>query len=268
MTVKKRNPFIAALLTFVTLGLGQIYNGQLKRGIFFFLLYAVFLLSFAWSGLLLHFHGLVTVCAICVVFMVFVSADAFLTAVRLKEITLQPYHRGFVYILIAALGVVPLFQPKLAKKLFGLGAYKIPSGSMEPALLAGDHFFVDLKYYRRFVLERGDIVAFPYPPNPEVTYLQRVVAFSGDTVEIKQGSFYLNHLLTAEPYLSDKLENRPLKDFGPVTIPEQQIFVLGDNREDGSDSRQWGCVDASTILGKARYIWWSSNRNRIGKEIQ
>ena len=151
--------------------------------------------------------------------------------------------------------------------------YYIPSGSMLNTLHIGDRLFVTkfsygihIPFINKEIIdmgqpEKGDIIVFPFPKDPSIDFVKRVVATPGDVVEIRNKQFYRNGKAVEETYIihSDPLIINSHRDnFGPVTVPEGQVFVMGDNRDNSRDSREWGMVEKKTIRGKAWVIFWSS----------
>jgi len=165
---------------------------------------------------------------------------------------------------------------------FVVQAFKIPSGSMKPTLLIGDHILVNrfiygikIPYFRKTVLpvgdpKRGDVVVFIYPEDRSKDFIKRVVGIGGDTIEIRNKKIYLNSLPdndTHGVYTDDFIipgSIQPRDNFGPVTVPRGSIFVMGDNRDQSYDSRFWGFVDLKDVLGKAFIIYWSWDRENHG----
>lgn len=160
-------------------------------------------------------------------------------------------------------------------RTFVVQAFKIPSGSMLPTLQIGDHLLVNKFIYGIKVPftgnilipitdpERGDVVVFRYPKDPSIDYIKRVVGIPGDRIEIKDKVIYLNGEKMEDPhgYVSEspiyaKGEN-PRDNLGPISVPEDKIFVMGDNRDNSYDSRFWGFVDKTAILGNAFILYWS-----------
>lgn len=99
----------------------------------------------------------------------------------------------------------------------------------------------------------ADVIVFKYPLDTKKDYIKRCIGLPGETVEFKDSKLYINGSLIAEPYLTDGLE---FEDYGPVTVPEGQYFMCGDNRNNSSDSRVWGFLDEELIIGKAQVIYW------------
>jgi signal peptidase I len=181
--------------------------------------------------------------------------------------------------------VVVAFLIALVIRTFVIQAFKIPSGSMIPTLLVGDHIlvnkfllgtpvdipFTDITLFRMPGLrkaKRGDIIVFKYPEDPKRDFIKRVIGVGGDVVTAKDKVVYVNGRRLVEPYSqhvdeeikpeqSDKRDN-----FGPVEVPQGAVFVMGDNRDQSYDSRFWGFVPDSEIKGKAVIIYWSWDNDR------
>jgi signal peptidase I len=167
-------------------------------------------------------------------------------------------------------------------RTFVIQAYKIPSGSMKPTLLIGDHILVSkfnygvkLPLIRSTVIpvgapKRGDIVVFIYPEDRSKDFIKRLIGVPGDTVEVRNKSILLNGLPWNDTHgvHVDSLiipgSVQPRDNFGPVTVPEGSIFVMGDNRDESYDSRFWGFVPMKDVLGKALIIYWSWNQEDHG----
>jgi signal peptidase I len=134
--------------------------------------------------------------------------------------------------------------------------------SMLPELHDGERLLVDKLVYYKFKgyswghIERGDVVVFWYPKEPEKSYVKRVVGLPGETVEVRNGIIYINGEVMHEPYL-DPENNRSLGSFPAKKVDEHYYFVLGDNRDNSSDSRYWGLVPEKYIYGKAFFRYWS-----------
>ncbi len=162
----------------------------------------------------------------------------------------------------------------LVIRTFFVQAFKIPSGSMLPTLEIGDHLLVNKllyglrvplsgqRFFDYFEPERGDIIVFVFPEDPSKDFIKRVVGLPGDTIEIRKKQLFRNGVpvdVVEEPYARwvRPLEPGPRDQFGPVTVPEGHVFVMGDNRDQSYDSRFWGFVPYENIKGKAFVIYWS-----------
>lgn len=160
-------------------------------------------------------------------------------------------------------------------RTFVVQAFKIPSGSMLPTLLIGDHLLVNkfiygvrMPFTGKVLIpvkdpHQGDVVVFRFPKDRSIDYIKRVIGTPGDTVEIKNKKVFINGapLNDSHANLSPaKVLNgdaSPRDNFGPVLVPADRIFVMGDNRDNSYDSRFWGFVDQKDILGKAFILYWS-----------
>ncbi|MEK6725123.1 MAG: signal peptidase I [Deltaproteobacteria bacterium] len=166
-------------------------------------------------------------------------------------------------------------------RTFVVQAFKIPSGSMEPTLLIGDHLLVNKFLYGTKIPfteikvlpirepERGDVVVFVYPVDPSKDFIKRAIGLPGDKVEVRNKKVYVNDTAIPDPYahFADDMillrGNDPRDNFGPVTVPPDSLFVMGDNRDRSYDSRFWGFVRKSEIKGKAFILYWSWDSNRF-----
>ena len=175
-------------------------------------------------------------------------------------------------------------------RTFVVQAYKIPSESMVETLLVGDHLlaskfaygikipFTHSSIYRGDDPAYGDIIIFDYPNDPSVDYIKRVIGLPGDVITVRDKRLYRNGMPVEESYVRYEQPNiiEPVRDnFGPVTVPPDTSFVMGDTRDNSLDSRFWGFVDRGAIQAKAWRIYWSwddkdnSPRwSRIGKAVR
>lgn len=277
--LKKRRPVIAFLLSLIVPGLGQVYNGKLRRGIVFFLVFEFSLiLLYLFSELRFKFNGLILFLAFGFTFLgffIYILSDAFRGINRLRVTVRKPYHRWYLYIIISA--VITLINefillPALPD-IKRFKSYKFPSISMQPALLVGDRFIADRKIYKEERPKRGDVIIFEYPKDPSKDFLKRVIGLEGDKVEITDNKVYINDKLIDDPWgyyesSGEKTYLKGLENFGPVVVPKDSLFVLGDNRHNSMDSRIFGFVDLTKVKGKALYIYWAKNIKRIGMEIK
>jgi signal peptidase I len=156
-------------------------------------------------------------------------------------------------------------------------AFKIPTGSMEPNLLIGDHLIVNKMIFAPAVtgleralmpsrdVRRGDVVVFKYPQEPERDYIKRVIGLPGERLELRAKKIYINDQPIDEPYVhllqpasADGAGRGDLREaYGPVTVPAGQYFMMGDNRDNSQDSRYWGFLPASYVKGRALFIYFS-----------
>jgi signal peptidase I len=144
---------------------------------------------------------------------------------------------------------------------FGFQVARVDGLSMAPTLEDHDRLIVDKLVYEMGDPRPGDIVMLYYPVNPEKMFVKRVIAREGDTVRIVDGRVYIN----SEPLHDDYVisEFRSHDDFGPQIVPQGYYFVMGDHRNNSSDSRHWGMVPKKYIVGKVKLRWWPLQDARI-----
>jgi signal peptidase I len=128
---------------------------------------------------------------------------------------------------------------------------RVDGASMEPTLATGEYVVVNRLSYRLGTPQRGDIIVFHPPLDPQEEYIKRVIGLPGDEVEVKNGTVYVNGQSLNETYLDTKTNY-----LGSWTVPADQLFVLGDNRNNSSDSHQWGTVAMDSVVGKAFLVYW------------
>lgn len=276
-----RKPLIASLLSWLEPGLGFIYNGELKKGV-------VLTIAFiGLEGVLLRFAGrlsplscLAAVCAILVARIAFIIYAAS-RAKKLGRVALNWYNRGLVYVvyvlLVGMMSVV--LWPRLPIRSFVMAAT-----SMNPTFDVGDRILVDPLAYQDASPHPGEIIAFLYPKDTTAIYVKRCAAVGGQTLAIRQGIVYVNN----EPFMPNlvikrnrvKLADSTYVDpnivpqgagnedyYGPVIVPRDSIFVLGDFRDNSLDSRHFGFVNSTSVIGKVWLIYWSRDLSKIGTVV-
>jgi signal peptidase I len=193
-----------------------------------------------------------------------------------KKSTLREYFESIVIAVILALFI----------RTFVVQAFKIPTGSMEETLLIGDHLLVNKFVFgptatgaERALLpigtiKRRDVLVFKYPEEPSRDFIKRVIGLPGETVELREKKVYINGTALDEPYVhflsssSGPSELHEVTSFdvreryGPVTVPPNEYFAMGDNRDNSQDSRYWGFLPRDYIKGKALIIYWSYEAER------
>ena len=149
----------------------------------------------------------------------------------------------FIAIGLALVIIVFLYQP-----------VKVEGTSMAPLLSDQERIFINKFVYRFEPIERGDVVVFWYPLDHTKSFIKRVVGLPGETIEIRQGTLYVNGKTVPEPYVPPQYEDS--SDFGPVRVPKDSFFVLGDHRISSNDSRVFGPVSSQYIYGRAVFAYW------------
>lgn len=281
LTPQKRKPIIAALLSSVTPGLGQVYNGQMIKGIIFFFATNLLIVLFSFTGLQFSFYGLAAIILLSLFFWLFIVLEALFTAIKIKEIRFKLYNRWFIYLLLAllTLGIDYVSTDFLLEDALGIQGSKIQSSSMQPTLQKGECIMINLKYYKTRKMQRGDLILFTFPEDPAKDFLYRAIGLEGEKIEIKERQVFINNRPLQEDYkiFTESRMGSQTKgtispdlfrdDYGPVIVPWGTCFVLGDNRDNSYDSRHRGFVPLKNIKGKALYIYLSGDITRIGRKI-
>ncbi len=170
----------------------------------------------------------------------------------------KPLWREYVEVVLISLTAAIILR------LLVVSAYRVDSSSMEQSLYEGDYIFVNKLAYKFGTPANGDIIVFDYPLDPKKEYIKRVIAGPGQMVEIIDKVIYIDNMLAEivpnavnyDPKIMPaQLSMRD--NFGPIEVPPNQYFVLGDNRDYSQDSRDWGFVPENNIRGKALFVYWS-----------
>jgi signal peptidase I len=187
--------------------------------------------------------------------------------------TLREYFVATVYCTIIALFVTTYLVHPMT----------VPTPSMEPTILVGDRLLIDKFTYRNGFtphlsftpvrqVQRGDIVVFKFPEDPEVLYVKRAIGLPGETLEVRNKIVFINGKALNEPYavfLDPHIDHRPINNpefpsmnaqrdnFGPVVVPPDSYFMMGDNRDDSADSRYFGFLPKDYIVGRPLIVFWS-----------
>jgi signal peptidase I len=193
-----------------------------------------------------------------------------------KKSTVREYFESIVIAVILALFI----------RTFVVQAFKIPTGSMEENLLIGDHLLVNKFVFgptatslERVLLpvapiKRGEVIVFKYPEEPDRDFIKRVIGLPGEKVELREKRVYIGDKPLDEPYvhfLQPPGQNSEFHEvtsfdvrerYGPVTVPPNHYFVMGDNRDNSQDSRYWGFLPRELVKGKALVIYWSYEAER------
>jgi signal peptidase I len=263
---KTKRRLLAALLSAIVPGTGQIFLGQRGRAQFLLGIFVIYCLGF-WPLRLLRFHlGLGLLLWTSLLLTLYATNASLLARATLHS----PAPSRFWILLGIALsyvGINLVFTSLLL--VVGFRAMEFNSNAMEPTLFKGDKFMIDRNYYRQHPCERDDLVVMLIDGAQTV---KRVIAVGGDTIEGRNREIFLNgHVLEERfAYHPRGGGNVPEQDnFGPITVAAGKYFVMGDNRDSSRDSRMldFGQVDQNAIVGRPLYIYlgrtWSRNGNRL-----
>jgi signal peptidase I len=271
-------PWLAAVLSLFLPGVIHAYLGRAGRGALVYVaMLATGLLVIAVEAAVLIrpsraivIGGVTLAFGVGFGFVAFLARDAYYLARRSPSV-----RRIGAALLFLVVGVVlseVLVEP-VSRCL--VRAYKVPSGSMSPTLLVGDHVLADMvsfgARYRLWAFGRtlrrfrpvetprsGDIVVVMNPRDTEQEFMKRVVAVAGESVEMRDRQLYVDGSAVDEPFTVYRRGGMPSSmQFGPVTVPAGHVFVMGDNRDESADSRIWGAVPIESLTGLVRAVYWS-----------
>jgi signal peptidase I len=300
---KRRRWFLAAPLSFFCPGLGQIYNGQARRGLKIFIglqlvVLATILVSHWMSASIALFAAFFGLVAIVMALQLFATIDAAVRAWRLKSIELRRFNRVWVYLLALAIGFAS--NEALTSSL-NFGAWNIPSGAMLPTLQIGDHLFADKRYFAGHEAQYGDLVVFKLPTDGKTDYIKRIVGLPGDTIQMIGGRLHINGKAVERTRIHDEVQQRGamtvlvpqyietlpggrsyrireergdegmLDNTPSYMVPADHYFAMGDNRDNSQDSRvlsEVGFVPRANLRDRPGFVYWSRDRSRIGLRVE
>jgi signal peptidase I len=291
-----RKAWLAAFLSAIIPGIGQFYNRQVLKGIAFL---AGVVLFAAFED---HYPAFIGAGALVSVFSI---KDAFDSAEAMNGTQGRFFRQEKAIVVFAVMMICLQAVPygRLIKQHVAQ-TFKIASGSMYPTMELGDFLCIGKSRPFYSSVQRGDIVVFPLPPDPRKNFVKRVIGVGGDTIQMINGELYLNGTIVpsrrlvvqnAEPVLVGTSEVQPvvyeeqigdatyqvqylhdksMENGGPWQVPQDAVFVMGDNRDNSRDSRMFGTVPRDTVKGKVLKIYWSWDREtgtvrweRIGMTI-
>ena len=281
--VTRRIPAIAALMSAALPGFGQLYNGQINRAIWFFLIFS--LVSVPLIMLVALYLPAAMMLGVLVVSVMLGLGvwlwgiiDAWRVARRIGAYRTKPWQTSGLYtavFLLCATLVLPIVVSYVRNHQ--VKAFKTPSGSMLPTVQPGDFIFANMNYNCPncwWSVKRGDVAIFVYPNNRTQHFIKRIIGMPGDIVASVDNVISVNGIsLSAAPVvgevIEEQYENRQwtvtggiFEDFS-VTVKPGYVFVLGDNRGKSNDSRVFGQVPLADVVGRARQIWFSKNQDGI-----
>lgn len=299
---KKRRAWLAALLSLLLPGLGQLYNRQVRLALALMILLELVAVPGLWLIAAVPVDAIVPVYGIGLVvglgIRLFAIVQAVIGARRAKAVFLARYNRWYIYIGAWVLAVTLQSVLELVP-VSSIDAYNSPSGSMSPTLVEGDYYQTRTRAFVGRLPERGEIAVFRPASDPEVDFVKRIVALPGDRIQVRDGRLYINDVMVERVELSreeaallpqhdpsDLLYRETLPggfshpisevdDTGQLdntpefVVPPEHVFVLGDNRDRSNDSRgSLGFIPLAGLRDKPLFIYWSADKSRIGKVLE
>ncbi|SHN22497.1 signal peptidase I [Chitinophaga sp. CF418] len=288
--VKPRNPWIALLFSLFTPGVGQLYNGQWKKGLLIFLIILAFPVVFGITRWITFFSGFI----ICVLGQLLIYLyniiDAVISARRQALYSLKPYNTWFFY--VGAVAVVIAVRSIFDLQSLGVINFVVPTASSEPNVKIGDRLIIDMRAYKREPANYGDLAVFK---RQGIYRIYRVVGLPGDRLEITGGKIIINGVpaktkMIAERiiengkqvqeyeevlpaghrhhiYLTPAMRNVD-KDNFKVTVPADAYFLVGDNRDQALDCRYEDAVAKDSLAGKVVFSYWGNTQDRINVDLR
>jgi signal peptidase I len=283
-----RRAWLAALLSLIWPGVGQLYAGRLQKALILWAVWAILIGSAVAIADIAPptpgtFEGVQLLLLLVLGVAIYAAIDAFRQARRQRISVLKRYQRVWVYFL----AIIPLHAlADGAAYSIGSRSFSIPGPAMLPTVEPGDYIFV--RPLDGQGIRRGDLVVFHLPRDRRFDYFKRIIGVPGDRIELRSGVVYVNdqplpqqHVQSIRSeqhlYTETSLDGRGYEilrslpgDNGQWTVPSGQYFVLGDNRDHSYDSRdpRVGFVPIGDVIGEAGLIWWSRSADRIGMRLQ
>ena len=257
--VRRRRPWLAGIANLLYAGLGYLYVG---RGRFAIAVLAGSFLVLAvagWTGLVFNPIATWALALGAIGAQVAFAVHAWRIAAREREAALKRYQRWWAYLLWIAAGMLAssLVTPHRAE-WFGYEPFHMPASSMAPALESGDYVMTDTWHFRREAPAYGDVAVFEVPNRPGAVFVKRIIGLPGDTLELHDDVLVRNGETVDEPYVLLLDSALPgFSNFSAVVVPDDTVFVLGDNRRNSLDSRMFGPVPIEGLRGRVVHRWFA-----------
>lgn len=295
--IAPRKPIFAAVMSAMLPGFGQLYNGQINKSLWFFVAFCLIAIPLTviialylpvWMTVLVLTAGVL----IPILIWGYGILDAWRNARQLGNYRLKPWQTSGMYtvvFLVCSMLILPSMIFWIRDNQ--VKAFHTPSGSMIPTIQRGDMIFADMWYncpWCRTSVSHGDVSIFVYPNNRNHYYIKRVLGLPGDKIKVSNDGVSINGELlgqrttTSQGELTESFNgkswqviwdaNEDVKDY-EITVTSGSAFVLGDNRSNSNDSRVFGLVPLSDIVGLSRQVWFSKGPDgirwsRLGKSLQ
>jgi signal peptidase I len=300
---KKRRAWLAALLSLLLPGLGQLYNRQVRLALALIILSLLLAAPLLWLIAALPAGAVVPVSAgmwlLAFPYLLCAIVQPAIRAWRVRAVSLAWFNRWYIYIGLIVFGVIWQTVLELIP-VPSLDAFNSPSGSMSPTLVEGDYYQTRTLAFVGRLPERGEIAIFRPTSDPDVHFVKRIIGLPGDRIQLREGRLYINDVLVERVELgreeaasvpadhsSDHMYRETLPggasylivetsdDDGRLdnteefVVPDEHVFVLGDNRDGSNDSRgSLGFIPLTGLRDKPLFIYWSADKSRIGKVVE
>jgi signal peptidase I len=299
---KKRRAWLAALLSLLLPGLGQLYNRQVRLALVLIILNLILSVPGKWLFAAVPADVVVPVYAIgllvALAYFLFAIVQAAIRARRVKSISLAWFNRWYVYIGLVVFLVILESIVDLAP-VPSIDAYNSPSGSMSPTLVEGDYYQTRTLAFAGRLPERGEIAIFRPPSEPDVDFVKRIIGLPGDRIQLREGRLYINGVMVerveltrgegtslpqhypddrvyreilpggAGHLISEVSDDGQLDNTPEFVVPAEHVFVLGDNRDRSNDSRGGlGFIPLGGLHDTPLFIYWSADKSRIGTLLE
>jgi signal peptidase I len=299
---KKRRVWVAALLSLLLPGLGQLYNRQVQLALALMILALILSMPGRWLIAAVSPEAVVPVAAVVLLVgllnIVFAIAQAAIRAWQVRAISLAWFNRWYIYVVLilfmTAWQSVAVLLPQSS-----IAAYYTPSGGMVPTLLVDERFEARTNAFSNRMPERGELAILRPPSEPDIDFVKRIIALPGDRIQVREGRLYLNGVMVERVPVSDEeaaplpqdsanarvyretlpggasyliseiSDNGQLDNTPELVVPAEHVFVLGDNRDRSNDSRTGlGFIPLAGLHDKPLFIFWSADKSRIGKVLE
>jgi signal peptidase I len=270
------SPALAFFSAFFGLGVGFVYVGELGLALAtVFSLYSLIALS-GWTGAMTSsVAGLGIVIILCLGIFAASAIWPAVIAFRNRHRVVKRYNRWWFYLLwLLAVGLISIVAYKNRGAMFGYDLYRAPSVAMSPTIERDDFFLVNAWQYHHHAPADGEVVVLNLNDGTGVKYVKRIVGIPGDRIELRDSTLVRNGQPVGEPYVHLVAPFPSYgRNYGPIVVGPDQVFVLGDYRDNSVDSRKWGTIPISQIQGRANFIWLSLAQghfraNRIGIDLR
>ena len=264
-----RRPWLAGLLNLVSLGLGFVYLGKPRWALATLLAAPLLIGLFAWTRLMFLPVGFAAWGVALLALWLGSAVLGWRTARRQEAAPPRRYQRWYVYALYFV-AVASAYQLLLDYRgtIFGYETFRFPSASMLETLRPGDYIVSDTWRFGRHEPQRGELVVFIHPQDRSVKFVKRIIGLPGEAVQMRGGEVRIDGKPLDELYV-DPAHNLGLDlQSKEYRVPAGKYFVLGDNRDNSADSRQFGSIARGDLYGSVEHIWYSRDLARIGLRLR